>query len=740
VEILKQLLGSDPDERMASLGLDASSNRAIHAVLGDSPIVASVDEIASAMRRVLEAVAADAPLVVVLDDIHWGEDVFLDLVDHIADLSRDAPILLLCMARPELLDRRPGWGGGKLNATAVLLEPLGASDADALVSGLLDGTGTDDALRARILEAAEGNPLFVEEMVALVRDSPDRNVAVPPTIQALLAARLDQLDPAERAVLERGSVEGRVFHRGAVQALSPAESPLGGSLTALVRRELLRPDRPQFAGEDAYRFRHLLIRDAAYDALPKSTRADLHERFADWIDERGTDLVEVDEIVGYHLERAYGYRVELGPVGEGGLRLSTRAATRLAAAGGKAAARGDARAVTNLLGRAVALFPSSDPRRLAILPQLGRALNDAGQWDRAEAVLTEAVETGLANGDRGMAADAAVARTDLRIHRSPNTTHKQVRAELADAVSVFEELGNKAGLARALTLAGQLRFWAGESAAAIDDLEQAANHARAAGDRFQELYSLGYVAIASLNGPEPVTEALERNGQLRLRVGGASTRIDVTIIRSRAYQEAMRGHIDDARDLVNASLALATELGLEVGITGVLFEAGEIELLADDPQAAEQFLRPAVDQLLSIGDQGHFVTIAPVLAESLLAQGKDAEAEALIELVEQWAIEDDLDPQISMRRVRSLILARRNEFDEAERVARRAVELADGTDFLDIRARTVENLGYVLRLAGRADEAVAELRRAIALHEQKGNIVAAARATAALSGAPTTHS
>ncbi len=332
VEVLKQLLGAEPAERLAEYGLDADAVRAIHAVLGDDSLVSSVEEIAWATRRLLEAVAAAAPLVVVLDDIHWGEDVFLDLVDHIADLSRDAPILLLCMARPELLDRRPGWGGGKLNATTVLLEPLAAADADVLVARLLEGSAADPELRTRILDAAEGNPLFVEEMVALLRESPNGVVAVPPTIQALLAARLDQLDPLERVVLERGSVEGRVFHRGAVQALSPLEAQLFAPLTALVRRELVRPDRPQFPGEDAYRFRHLLIRDAAYDALPKATRAELHERFATWMVERGSDLVELDEVVGYHLERAYRYRVELGPGGRDGATTGR--------AGGRPAHRG----------------------------------------------------------------------------------------------------------------------------------------------------------------------------------------------------------------------------------------------------------------------------------------------------------------------------------------------------------------------------------------------------------------
>src|SRR5262249_43996202 len=162
----------------------------------------------------------------------------------------------------------------------------------------------------RIREASEGNPLFLEEMVALVRESGGAEVVVPPTIQALLAARLDQLDTAERVVLERGAVEGGVFHRGAVEALAPEEEHVPARLTTLVRKELVRPERTQLAGDQAFRFRHLLIRDAAYDALPKGLRADLHERFAVWLDEHAADLIELDEIVGYHLEQACRYRYE----------------------------------------------------------------------------------------------------------------------------------------------------------------------------------------------------------------------------------------------------------------------------------------------------------------------------------------------------------------------------------------------------------------------------------------------
>jgi predicted ATPase len=191
----------------------------------------------------------------------------------------------------------------------VLLEPLGADETETLIESLAP---VDESLRERIREAAEGNPLFVEEMVAMVRESADDDVTVPPTIQALMAARLDQLEALERSVLQRGAVEGRVFHRGAVQALAPDEPQAVAQLTALVRKELVRPDRAQLRGEDAFRFRHLLIRDAAYAALPKSARAGLHERFAAWLMAHGSELVELDEILGYHLEQAVTYRGELG--------------------------------------------------------------------------------------------------------------------------------------------------------------------------------------------------------------------------------------------------------------------------------------------------------------------------------------------------------------------------------------------------------------------------------------------
>ena len=291
VEVLKQL-DTLPAEEAAAV--------AIRSLLGETEAATTAEEIAWAFRKTLEQAAAGRPLVVVFDDIQWGEQTFLDLVEHVALLSAGASILVFCIARPELAERRATW------PVTLRLEPLGDEDVDELIPQRIPGE-----LRDKIAHAAGGNPLFIEEMLAMAGEA-EGDVVVPPTLRALLAARLDQLDTAERSVLERGAVEGEVFHRGAVQALTSDEIQVTPRLAALVRRALIRSDKTQLQGEDAFCFRHLLIRDAAYDALPKATRADLHQRFASWLEEHGAELVELDEILAYHLEQAYTYRAELG--------------------------------------------------------------------------------------------------------------------------------------------------------------------------------------------------------------------------------------------------------------------------------------------------------------------------------------------------------------------------------------------------------------------------------------------
>ena len=329
----------------------------------DSVIGTSPPETQLAFRRLLEARASERPQVVVIDDLQWAEPVFVDLVEHIADLSRDAPIFLLCIARTELIDVRPDWGGGKLNATSLLLEPLGAAECEELMGRLVGDAPLAMDLREKITAASAGNPLYVEEMLAMVREhGGDGEIAVPPTIRALLQARIDSLDGDVRVVMERGSIEGEVFHRGAVSELSPApmRDVVGAHLATLVRKELIRSTSPTFPEDEGFRFRHLLIRDAAYESLPKSTRAELHERFADWLS--GHDLIEKDEIVGYHLEQAHRYRAELDPDDTTLVVLGQRAADHLGAAGFAAKDRGDWSAARVLLQRARSLLSPGDDR------------------------------------------------------------------------------------------------------------------------------------------------------------------------------------------------------------------------------------------------------------------------------------------------------------------------------------------------------------------------------------------
>ena len=300
IEVMKQLDARPTDPAAAA---------PIASLLGETDQGTSADEIAWAFRKLLEQ---EAPLAVVFDDLHWGEETFLDLLEGIALLSSGAPLLLVCMARPELLDRRPQWPVG------LRLGPLSGAQVSELI-----GDRAAMPLGERIARAAGGNPLFVLEMLAML-DQAGGEVVVPPTLRAMLAARLDQLDAGDRRVLERGAVEGEVFHRGAVQALAPEEPQVTHRLAALVRRELIRPEKAQFPGEDGFRFRHSLIRDVAYDALPKATRAELHERFAAWLEGHGSTLVELDEVLGYHLEQAYRYRIELGPPDAGAETLADR--------------------------------------------------------------------------------------------------------------------------------------------------------------------------------------------------------------------------------------------------------------------------------------------------------------------------------------------------------------------------------------------------------------------------------
>ncbi|MGZ4334894.1 MAG: ATP-binding protein [Gaiellaceae bacterium] len=702
IEILKQLETLPEGDPAAPL----------RSLLGESELGAAPDQIAWGFRKLLEQEAQEQPFVCVLDDLHWAEETLLDLVEHVADLSQDAPLLLLCMARPELLERRPSWGGGKWNATTVLLEPLDAAETEQLLSELGDVRAE---LRERIVQVAEGNPLFVEEMLALVRDSGGAEVEVPPTIQALLAARLDQLDPAERSVLERGSVEGRTFHRGAVAALADGDGPVDERLVALVRKQLVRPDRAQLSGDDAYRFRHLLIRDAAYEALPKASRADLHARFAAWLEQHGRDLVELEEILGYHLEQAALYLRQLG---EADPELALTAGEHLGLAGRRAAWRGDFSAAVGLLERALAL---TRPYRLDV--HLEAELVHALELiDVARSVEVADVAAARAD-DAGDEAGVALLRTlaaKARLQRqecSPDELEELATA----AIPLLEARGDDDGLA----YVWQARGWVANFHADLEDwsnaIEHALLHARRAG---QPIVGSWTMSIPLTFGPTPADEALAKLDSV---MGEPPHPADLHL---RAVLLGMLGRIEEAWAVIIPANERARELGILSGPTFL----GELALIAGDQQAAAEYLRESCAEMEKRGTTAVLSSYAPLLGRVVCGLGDPDEAEQLAQKGRELGDPGDVWTQALWRQAQALVHSARGQHDEAVGLVEEALGWWSRTDSLPREGEAYCDLAVVLEAAGRRDEAIGAWRDALDCYERKMIVPAAARVREHLAG------
>ena len=719
----------------------------VAAVLGvGAPIACAPEETFWAVRKLLEALASRRPLIVVFDDVHWAEPTFLDLIEHIADYSRGCPIFILCLARPELLDQRPGWSGGKLNATCVLLEPLSYDDCAELMANLRGPVSLPAKSEARIAEAAEGNPLFVEELLAMVIDdtqagrrggelaSDDASrLSLPPTIQALLSARLELLPEDERALVEVASVEGTQFHRGVLEELAPGRSEvsLDRSLSALVRRDLIRPDRATFAGEQAFRFRHVLIRDAAYESLQKDARAELHERFADWLERTvSTRIPEFEEIVGYHLEHAYRYVRLLRGADADAQSLAARASRRLESAGRRALSRSDLPAAIGLLERAAALPVDDDPLRLTLLVDLAATQIEAGKLTRAKSVLTEAVGLAAVQNDARASAHAEVQRQFLQLEEVTGQGTSEAKQVVERVLPVFERAGDHLGLCRALRLRAYSHWLEAHAAAAARAWEEAAEHARLAGAERERIELLTWVASSLFFGPTPVDEAIITCEQIRGEVS-ADAAAEAATLHPLAGLHAMAGRFALARELLATSRALRADIDPTLNLA-VSHPRAIVEMLAGDPAAAEMYLKADSDTLDEMKDETLLSTTDAFRAQALLAQGRDEEAEHYTRLSEERAAPSDLLTQIIWRSVRARVLARRGNIDQAESLAREAVSLAEQTDFLNQRADALIDLAHVLRQAGRHEEARSTGAEALHLYQQKGNLVAAASARSLL--------
>jgi class 3 adenylate cyclase/tetratricopeptide (TPR) repeat protein len=702
-----------------------------------------------AVRKLFESLARERPLVLVLDDLHWGEPTLLDLVEHIADWTRDAPILLLCVARQELLDVRASWGGGKRSATTISLEPLNEAESDQLIHNLLGRADLPMGIEERITEAAEGNPLFVEEMVAMLIDDGHLRrengrwvgsgdlaaVTVPLTIQALLAARLDRLQRPERAVIERASVEGKVFHGGAVAALAPEEirSAVPAHLMALIRKELVRPDRSTFVGQEGFRFRHLLIRDAAYHAMPKETRADLHQRFATWLGEVAADRIsEYEEFLGYHLEQAFRYRAELGPVDDLGQALAAEAAGHLTAAGWRAADRGDFPAASSLWRRAIDLLPATDPNGLRLMADLADVLIDRGELREAEAVTDQAIAGARAIGDAALEAAARVPRLHLdgAVNQKPTA---EILREAREALGVLQASGDRRAELGCSMLIAKHEYFMGNAAMAGELLRPLIEEARSLGDVSAENRMRAWMCAYAYWGPMPVVPAIAEVERL---VADAPFRrvLEANGGRILIGLYAMQGRFDEARALASHLVEVGEELGLKLWSSTLAFWTGPLEELAGDHEAAAREFRQSYESLAEMGEVAYASTLAGELARQLVTLQRLDEAERYAAICRDTSAEDDFASQALWRQVFARILVRRGDLAGAVRMAGEAVALCEASDYVIQIENSLIDEAEVLRLAGLPEEAASSLLRARAMAEAKGDVARGGLIAATLAG------
>jgi class 3 adenylate cyclase len=684
-------------------------------VIGSSP-----PETQLTFRRLLEARAAERPQVVVIDDLQWAEPVFVDLVEHVADFSRDVPIFLLCIARTELLDARPDWGGGKVNATSLLLEPLGESDCVELMDRL--EAPLDSGLRQRITAASAGNPLYVEEMLAMVREhGGDGEIVVPPTIHALLQARIDTLDGDVRVVMERGSVEGEVFHRGSVAVLAPdpVRPAVETHLATLVRKELIRSTAATFPADEGFRFRHLLIRDAAYESLPKATRAELHERFADWLATH--DLVERDEIVGYHLEQAHTYRAELDAADPALDGLGRRAANHLGDAGRGAMDRGDWDAARVLLRRARNILLEGSDERAELGPDLALALQEVGEIDEAVVIAEEAAIA----SDPVIRARGQVALAELTYFRSD--ARVDVRDEAASARKVLEAEVDDLGLA-AYWRAEGFHFWSRlQAGQAQHSWERGLVHAKAAGAKRFEVELGNMIMSALFLGPTPVDEGLPR-AEKRLAEAAPFTTTEAATLRAIGGFLSCRGQTDEGRELIRRGRAIFQEAGLLVSAAGWAMVESEIEWRAGDLDAQERILREAAATLDALGDQFFYPTVVLSLVNALLLRrsADDPEVLRLSAAARERSLAGDLVNFVYLDGIEGRRLAAAGSPEEGVFQSRAAAETADTTDNFDVRSHAWHALAETLALAGELDAAGSAARTSIEIRTAKGDVAGVA--------------
>ena len=711
-------------------------------LLGLEPAAEPGEQTAWAVRRLLELTAERGPVIVVLDDLQWGEPALIDLLLQLTEQVRGS-VLFACMARFDLLEAHPEWE--QACPTVVALKPLTDRDSEALL-GELAGDSFPERLRSKLVELAAGNPLFIEQALQMLVDDgalradgerweaaeDGAEIAVPPTVEAILAARVDNLMGSERACAECAAVSGMEFWARPLDELVGESA--ARSLASLRRKLVIEPVRRPGGRGDALRFRHLLLRDAVYEAIPKARRAQLHERVAGWLEDWFADrLGEVEEIVGYHYETAARYSSQMLTGGDQAGRLAARAVEHLTAAGRRAAARQDDGQAAAFFARVVALLGEGDPTRLEPLLELGTALVRGGDTQRAESALADARRVAASASDPRLDAEVRVLEVNLRRLTNPRWWAANGRTEAGELARIFRELDDEAGAAKAWHLVGKAHSDRGEQAAAQEAFEHALDYARRVDAPGVEAWIRYWLLQAAVFGPTPCLDVIERaRDDLAWARSQNNRSLEGSVLTRTGEMLARTGRIPDAQDAFAEAREVFGDLGRRSHLAYMPISTAAVEPLASDPAGAERELRFAYEFFERLGADHILATVGPMLAASLVPQGRVVEAVALTEHAEQTAAPDDLDGQVKWRLARSAARVVESDHADAERLAREAVALAERTDSVVLHADALAGLGYALVAAGALSEASEPCAGAIELYEAKGDVVSASRGQAVL--------
>jgi class 3 adenylate cyclase/tetratricopeptide (TPR) repeat protein len=731
-EIVRQLAGDEDPLAAIERVLDGDPRSGVLAdrvlqAAGLEEATAAREDLTGAVRDLFAALARKQPVVLVLEDLHWAEPALLDLIEHLLERTTDAPLMLVCLARQELIEQRPAWARETHDSSLLELGPLSPQDTRALIRQLLPAGAASEEVREQLTTRAEGNPLFLQQMIAYLRETGDAaDVSVPPTIHALLAARLDRLPAAERRAIGAASVIGREFWAEAVaEVVDGADTR--SVLEALARKQLIAPEQSTLEGETGYAFSHILVRDAAYESINKEERAELHERLADWLEQRHPErMIEIEAILGHHLERAYRYRADLGLVDGRSFALGQRAAARLASAGRRAARAREDTAAVGLLERAGALLPVTARGRLDLLPAIGESLEGTANHRKAGEIYEEALERAQSAGDRRVEGLARLGRAHVWFVAHPDVSATQLVEETERAIRLLEHTDEERGLADAWRLLGESRMYEGRASDGQQALEQALRHADP--DTFPRHWNAISFAMGMclLDGPAHLERAVDFAQEHLAAARERSMRaMEADMLHVLGVALGRRGSFDEARAALLESTAISEDMGLLYMAQWSKRSRGRMELAAGDATAAERALRESWDVLTQMGLQSSLGETAVPLAEALYAQGRLEEADSTLKaLKEEWA-SDDAAVNAPRLAVRAKLLAAEGWTRLAEETADRALRVVRPMDWLCLQVDALLAHADVMLSAGRQRDALASTEEALRIAEVKGYEAAA---------------